>query len=109
MYSAACHAYKGPKVCTHILGTQAIAVDAFSIGRELEKASYYLLVPLFFSPATHASRFGFPQQFLGEIDGKKPRVLGMDFEFFERGMKREARSSSLPLSLRLQISTLIFI
>lgn len=40
---------------------QAIAVDAFSIGRELEKASYYLLVPLFFSPATHASRFGFPQ------------------------------------------------
>lgn len=57
---------------------QAIAVDAFAIGRELEKPSYYLLVPLFFSPATHACRFispnwkiEFPQTTLGEIDWKK--------------------------------------
>lgn len=74
MYSAACHADKGPKVCAHILGTQAIAVDAFAIGRELEKPSYYLLVPLFFSPATHACRFvsqnkkiEFPQQNWGKL------------------------------------------
>lgn len=53
---------------------QAIAVDAFAIGWELEKASYYLLVPLFFSPATHACSFvypnlknEFPQQFWGKL------------------------------------------
>lgn len=81
MYSAACHADKSPKVCAHILRTQAIAVDAFAIRRELEKASYYLLVPLFFSPATtHHPLFVSPQikqQFLGgKLMEKKTRVLG---------------------------------
>lgn len=53
MYSTACRANEGPKICAYILWSQIITVDTSSIWRKLHETPYNFLILLFFLPASH--------------------------------------------------------
>lgn len=53
MYPTTSGTNKSPKICTDILRTQVVAVDASSIRRQLHEAPDDLLIPLFFLSTTH--------------------------------------------------------
>lgn len=56
MYPTASYADESPEIRTHILRSQAVAVDAPPVGRKLEKPPDDLLVPLLLLPAAHPTK-----------------------------------------------------